>query len=907
MNSQPSSSEKVVRAQHRAARSVPPLNFVAAGLGVTLALVWLAHPTSSPVQNWSGLGALWLAGVALTLAGAVVFWQRRKRALTRSAAEVDSAFATHNRLETATALRGVNDPLAQAQRLETEQFLQQSKLAPRRRGLAMLMTLSAVLALAHLATLVCWARPVVADDSKARQDDPAVVAQENKKSVAPTASIEWQSPESETTATAIEEVPLEATADSTTGLRDAVLEISVNGKHKLSQPLKDDLSQPGKHTLKLSIYLDQLEVKTYDMVAYSLRAQRIHQDKLPPTVAPVQFIQVKPMREDTFICAGGDQPSKCFNYTTALKAAQLRLMKENFTLANAEISKTSDEWQDENSRVGADQTELSTRAKELIDLMSQNNYPNPILDLVKQSQPLMTDAGGKILKSENQPALEPQGKSLAYLTEVEKYLKHSIKLAGQSKQPKANDPFDKPKNLELKNHPLTRAGKVDKLAQEQSKLAGDLASGNTNSVLKLPTDDPQADQDQITGTPGERQAELKRRIEEMLDDPGFKEDALKHLQASAEQAGKSQEQLASQDLAAASEPAAEAARELRQTASALRADDGKQVKNELADALLRLSSAADMVRKAAQAKTDAEAAAQLQQAAGAVRESAKRLEAEARRQQANGSTNNTERLNEMAKLLRDEAARLDAQAQQSPRDANRSEQLAQRLDDMAERAAQLRNQGQPSRQELAKLIERMQRTQANLNRLASQCQNPGTSPGASPAAGKGQGQGQASSSSQQSLPGSGQPTSGGQTASQSNHQTRDGVSLSRAIGNEPGPAELQKQFAENLTQELREQTLDAMGVIPGTSELQQLRGVLKRHEITSPDGNLVAFAGEIDPPMTRVILRLREELSLYQRHYQLTDQRVAQAPPAYRPAVADYFEQLSQDYQVDRPAGQKEK
>ena len=49
-------------------------------------------------------------------------------------------------------------------------------------------------------------------------------------------------------------------------------------------------------------------------------------------------------------------------------------------------------------------------------------------------------------------------------------------------------PFHKPKNLELKNRPLTRAGKIDVLAKEQSRLAGDLAKGNTYSTLKLPSD-----------------------------------------------------------------------------------------------------------------------------------------------------------------------------------------------------------------------------------------------------------------------------------------------------------------------------------------------------------------------------------------------------------------------------------
>lgn len=891
MNSNTCSSEKIVRAQHRAARAIPPLGFLAGGLAVLLALLWLAHPTFAPVDNWRNLGAGWLVGIVITLAGALAFARAYRRPLQRTAAELDAALATHNRLEAATTLQNAHDPMAQAQRTETEQFLKQTKLAPRNRWLPALVTLTATLALAHLVTLACWARSV---NPELAANEESTTATEKKPAAPPSASLEWQSPETETTATAIEEVPLEAEADSSTGLRDVVLEVQVNGAPKLSQPLNDDLTKPGKHDLKLSIYLDQLEVKTYDIVSYHLRAQRIFSAKLPPTVSEVQFIQIKPMREDTFVCAGGDQPSKCFNYVSALKVAQLRLMKENFTLAHAEISKTSEEWREENSRVGGDQTELAARADEVIELMTTNNYPPQILGLVRQSQPLMTDAGGKIIKTQNQPALEPQGQALGYLTEVEKYLKHSISLAGQSKQPKANDPFHKAKNLDLKKKPLTRAGKVDVLAKEQSRLAGDLASGNTNSMLKLPSEDAKPDREEIAGTPGERQQEIKKRIEDMLNDPGFEKDALKHLQASDELAGKSQQQIGNQDFAAASEPAAEAARELRQTAAALRADGEQSAKNKLADALLQLGAAAGNVRKAAKAKSDAEASAELQKSEDAVRDAAKRLEEEARQQQANGATNSAARLEALAKLLQGEGLKqLQAQAQQEPRNAGRNEALAQRLEELAERAAELRNQGQPTRQELARLVERMQRTQANLKNLASQCSSPG-------AAQSGKSSGQAASSggnpgqlSQTVL----RPTATGGTRPTAS-ASESGVT--RARGHEPSREELQQMLAENLLQELHEQTLDAMAAKPGASELKKLREILNRKSNGGLDtGEMVAFAAAIDPPLTGLITLLRQELTHYRRQHQLTNAQVAQAPRAYRPAVAEYFEQLSRDYATD--------
>jgi hypothetical protein len=533
-------------------------------------------------------------------------------------------------------------------------------------------------------------------------------------------------------------------------------------------------------------------------------------------------------------------------------------------------------------------------------LMSQNNYPNPILDLVRQSKPLMTDAGGKIVKLENQPALAPQGKALGYLTEVERYLQHSISLAGKSQQPKANDPFQKPKNLELKNRPLTRAAKVEALAREQSQLAGDLASGNTNSPIKLPSEEAKPESDEIAGSPGERQAEIKQRIAELLEDPGFDPESLKHLQSSDELAGESQEQIANQNLAAASEPAAEAARELRLTAAALRAGGSQAAKNELADALLKLGMAANNARKASQAKSDAEAAAELQKSAEGVREAAKQLEAEAKRQEVNGAKNAAERLNEMAKHLQDGALKeMQAQAQQAPRDAGRTEALAQKLDQLADRAAQLRNQGQPSRQELARLVERMQRTQASLNNLASQCQSPGTGSSSGQA---GQAQPGTSAGNSPGSPAEGQTTQGYSNQSGTPEANVPGT-ISRARGIQPTRGELRDQLGENLLHELNEQTLDAMGVAQGSKELQDVRAILRKNANTPPNtGNVVAFAAEIDPPLSGLITVLRQQLTQYRRQHRLTDPQIAQAPPAYRPAVAEYFEELSRDYTTGKSA-----
>jgi hypothetical protein len=910
MKTTKSNSESLVRAQHRAAQWTPLLGLVAAGLALTLGLLWLVHPSSAPVADWHWLRLGWFAGFAITGLGSAVLWRARRRTLLRSAAEMDATLATANRLEAATALSGAQDAMAKAQRAETEQFLQQTRIAPRRRWLAVSALLVTLFAVAHLATLICWARPVQVD-AKAKKDSPVIV-EEKDAPAAPTASIEWRSPESETSATAIEEVPLEAEADSTTGLHNAVLEIEVNGAHRLSQPLTDDLAKPGSHTLKPSIYLDQLDVKTYDIVSYHVSAQRIADTALPPTVSPLQFVQVKPVREDTFICAGGDQPSKCFNYVTALKAAQLRLMKDNFTLAHAGVGHDNSEWLDQNSRVGGEQNQLAGRTDEVITLMTTNHYPEQILGLVRQSQPLMTDAGGKIVRQENQPALQPQGQALGYLTEVEKYLKNSIKLASaKSTQPKANDPFQRPKNLEIKTHPLTRAGKIDALAKAQSQLAGDLASGNTNSMIKLASEDANSNPEEVAGAPGERQSKIKERIGDFLNDPEIKADALKHLQSGDDFAGKSQEQIGQNDFAAASEPAAEAARELHQTAAALRAGGNQAAKNKLADALLQLSAAAGNTRRAPQVKTDAEAAAELKKTEAAIAEAAKQLAAEAQRQQENGATNAAARLGEMAKMLQGESLRqMLAQAQAAPRDAAQTEALAKKLDELAERAGQQRNSGQMSRQELARLVDRLQRTQANLKNLASQCSgqcsNPGNNPGKSSSGGSGQSGDMAKSGEPSKSAGQGKTGEPNKSSAPNPSASASGEG-NGIVANEPSHArapemnraDMQRAEGARLLDELRLDTADARTVTSDLIYVKKLDQVL-RAEAEQPPSEAKDYAPlvlAIDPPLTGVINSLQTQLAGMRRQFELASKETAAAPPAYREAVADYFEQVSRDYQ----------
>jgi hypothetical protein len=59
----------------------------------------------------------------------------------------------------------------------------------------------------------------------------------------------------------------------------------------------------------------------------------------------------------------------------------------------------------------------------------------------------------------------------------------------------------------------------------------------------------------------------------------------------------------------------------------------------------------------------------------------------------------------------------------------------------------------------------------------------------------------------------------------------------------------------------------------------------------------VAYA-RLREPLSNVIALLQAQLMQTGRQHELSDQLAEQAPPAYRAAVADYFERLSRDYQA---------
>ena len=527
----------LLRARTRWRRLGIPLIGVNAGLLLTLAVLWKLHSSWLRIDSPGRLFQVWGSGLGLTLLAGLMLWGARRRSgPLQGARSLDENLQAMNRLEAAALLQSQADPIARAQRNETAAFL--AGRGPVRRGtdpVKILLLAFAALSLAHLATLTLWTRPwqrnIAAPVKAAPTPSPAAL---------PKASITWKTPKSEIKASPVEEVPLEAVADSASGLRDLTLEVAVNGEPRPTTAIPADaLTKPGAHPLQTSLYLDQVDAQPYDIVSYFLRAKRITKGTLPDTVSPVQFVEIKPFRDDIREVPGANADLKgLFDLLTALKVAQLNLLKQNFVLGHAEISHENPAWKKENARVGDEQAALGAKADEIIAQFIQKGVPANIVDLLQQSRALMADAAGKINDTKNTEALATQGKSLGLITEIEKYFIKLVAKSGQSKGGPKNvkDPFEKPPDFELKQRFDTIAGGMEDLAQAQLKLAQELARADPQDPnAGKPTPEPpgaepkKSDPNRIEGTFTERQTLISQRIGALLNRPALPPEVNVHL------------------------------------------------------------------------------------------------------------------------------------------------------------------------------------------------------------------------------------------------------------------------------------------------------------------------------------------------------------------------------------------
>jgi hypothetical protein len=237
---------RVLHSRHRWERWRGVLLASVIGLAATLTAVLIFHWKEPALDYWKFTAALWLGGVLLTALAAAGAWCFAPASVVHTARAMDRRLSAMNRLEAVVDLQHSSSPLARAQRDETSAYLGGDGRARPVRLLPWIIGALLVVIVSHLVTLLCWFLPLLSH--------PVAPVPPPAPKGPPHATITWKSPEPQIKANPIEEVPTVAIAESTSGLRNITLEISVNGLPRKSTPLPEHpFDKAGKNIIKSSL------------------------------------------------------------------------------------------------------------------------------------------------------------------------------------------------------------------------------------------------------------------------------------------------------------------------------------------------------------------------------------------------------------------------------------------------------------------------------------------------------------------------------------------------------------------------------------------------------------------------------------------------------------------------------
>lgn len=474
--------QEVLRRHHRERR----LAGLIGALGFTLAAVACVI-----AENLGWWRAGYVCGMALAIVAVLLlgWWCVAQRRWSRigSAQTLDRKWEMKARLETVLELETRDSELATALRTDVAR-----RVADRRSPLALwwfsalaFTALAALVLLTEFGTTAFLAlrskmnAPAPAKPAPAPPPDDAAKPQNQPSPREGTLSeITWISPASQSRATAMESVETKARAETQSGLRNAVMRLSVNGGKPIDRPFPADVAarigNPGTHELEQTIHLDEFSLNEFDLVTYFIRAERIGTEPAAEIDSPLQFIQIRPAHEET---GNGGDPSPLIAKVYHFQIAQIQLLQRNFIQTTARIDHANTVWRDPNKTLAADQSGLAGEVDDFLGSRELRSAPAELAELVRKAQTAMGRAGETIAQEENQSALAMQQEALAALTECDRFFRKSNKA---QVPPPVADPFRDRENFALKARSETPAGKLEKLADEQDKLVSALSDPNAD-------------------------------------------------------------------------------------------------------------------------------------------------------------------------------------------------------------------------------------------------------------------------------------------------------------------------------------------------------------------------------------------------------------------------------------------
>jgi hypothetical protein len=483
---------------------------------------------------------------------------------------------------------------------------------------------------------------------------------------APVVSI--SKPGRDTSASPIEEVFVEASAEDDFGVRDLELVYSVNGGAEKTVRLFDGKSRLAEVSAGHTFYFEELGVQPGDFVSYFARAADNDGVAGPKRASSdLYFVQVRPLKKEFRRAesqAGGGGGGGA-GEVGALSQQQRQIISATFNVQRDRKTMSADKLKENSVVVALAQARLREQVEGLLTrmnsrLVEQDPAFKKIADLLPQAVTQMTAAEGKLRAPDPQGALEPEQKALQALQKAEEEYELQVSMqrggggGGGNQSSMAQDLADL---FELE---------LDRMANQYETTQ---RASDQNTDQKL---------DELM----EKLKELARRQEQEAE-------AQRRRMAAGMQGGGSGNQ-----QRALADQVEEAARRLEQLSR-------EENRPELSQTARQLRDAADAMRRAS-ATGDPSAAAQASAALERLREAEKRLQQSQSGRAERNVRNALQQAEELAREQKEIADAVGALGASGEARQQKVDQLGQRKEQLQSKVGQLEEQLNRSAADIAK-------------------------------------------------------------------------------------------------------------------------------------------------------------------------------------------------------------
>jgi hypothetical protein len=476
-------------------------------------------------------------------------------------------------------------------------------------------------------------------------------------------------PGRDTSASPIEEVFVEASAEDDFGVRDLELVYSVNGGPEKSVRLFDGKSRLAEVTAGHTFYLEELNVQPGDFVSYFARAaDNDGVTGAKKASSDLYFVQVRPLRKEFRRAesqAGGGGGGGGGGEVGALSQQQRQIISATFNVQRDRKTMTAEKLKENSVVVALAQARLRDQVEGLLTrmnsrLVEQDPAFKKIAELLPQAVTHMNAAETKLRTPDPQGALEPEQKALQFLQKAEEEYELQVS--------------------------MQRGGGGG--GGGQSSMAQDLAD-----LFELELD-RMANQYETTQRASQQNAdqkldELMEKLKELARRQEQEAEAQRRRAALGQQGGGSS---GSQQRALA-EQVEEAARRLEQLSR-------EENRPELAQTAQQLRDAADAMRRAS-ASGDPSAAAQASAALERLREAEKRLQQTQSGRAERDVRNALQQAEELAREQKDIADEVNSLGA-GGEGRDKAAQLSARKEQLQSKAGQLEQQLNRSAADIAR-------------------------------------------------------------------------------------------------------------------------------------------------------------------------------------------------------------